>query len=98
MEEESFCLICNEKMYGKTGKNYKLMEKYGLEEITDKVCYACFLSMLKGCLCIKGEFGKYRIDIENKVMVCDYCDEVNQRLKKFSDNVKKRHNNFLTFG
>ena len=91
------CLICSEKIFGTNGKNYLLMEKYGLEEITDNVCYACFLSMLKRCLCIKGEYGKYRIDVENKRMVCYYCDEVNQKLKQFSEEVRKRNNNFFSW-
>jgi hypothetical protein len=89
------CIICSEKIFGTTGKNYLLMEKYGLEDITDNVCYACFLSMLKRCLCIKGEYGKYRIDVENKRMVCYYCDEVNQKLKQFSKNVSHLLNDYI---
>jgi hypothetical protein len=89
------CLLCSEKIYSTSGKNYILMEKYGCDEITDQICHGCFLSMLKRCLCIKGEYGKYRIDIENKVMVCYYCDEVNRKLKEFSKNVHRRQNNFL---
>jgi hypothetical protein len=89
------CLICSESIYSRpSGKNYILMEKYGLEEITHQICYQCFLSMMKRCLCIKGEFGKYRIDLEKKIMVCYYCDEINSKLEHFSNQVKKRQNIF----
>jgi hypothetical protein len=96
-DEKEFkkCLICLENIYSPSNKNYILTDKYGIDEITENICYQCYLSMMKKCACIKGEYGKYKVDTDNKSMVCFYCDEINQKLQQYSKNVKKRQNNFL---